>query len=854
MLAENLKTIGATLIKNGYLVVPIKPGEKRPAIKDWEHSRLTINDCTAFGNCGAGILCGQGDYPIAAFDIDTNNVALAKEFSEWCFDNLGPACERIGNAPKLLLVYRAAQSGLRKSTGAWFSDTSGSRHRLEVLGHGQQFVAYHIHPDTKQPYRWVDLFGGLVALGAAYLTIVSQEQIAQALQVFEELAVKHGLTRVAGSTNTLGHTAPSEVLDDPLSYTQRTDITLDEAKALVEHLDSQDYDTWISVGMVLHFEFEGSNEALALWDAWSATAGNYKSFEDLNFRWQGFKSDGAVVKGAAWLRKAARESQKAALRDAQQGALEEISALIQRCTSPIDLIGDVAEKVGVLSCGSDGLRAIAEGELRSKFKELTGTSLLVADVRKALNKGRVAARGAAKRHPDTEIGNARRMIDRHGGELLFAKDTRQWFGWRTVYWQTLHEADVKGVAIDTVMALVDELRLVNDQDRQNFFNFCKLSQREPTIKHIMSLAQADKRIGIESSELDKNVHLLGVRNGAINLRTGTLVTPDPKNLITAVSATEFDPKAKCPLFEQTLLEVFKDDAEMVSFFKRVVGYSLLGDPVEQVMVMPYGSGANGKSTVLNTIRDVLGDYAAATGSGTFLGNGFSNGYSAIKPELLALRGKRLIYVDEPDEGAVLKEDIVKSITGGDSVTARAPHSGAMITFKPTGVVFMPTNHKPTVKSDSYAIWRRILLIPFTRNFDKDPTATKDPDRSKKLKAEYPGILAWCVQGALEYQKLGLNPPEEVRKAVDEYRQDMDLLKDWMDDCCELDSRHAESTAKLWASWQAYARDKGGFSCISSSQAFSRKLSAKDFLTPVRHVGEERGRGFIGIKVKTVGDF
>src|SRR5690606_19806590 len=172
---------GRALLSNGYLIIPIKPGHKRPALEHWQSSRLGASDLARYPTHGVGVLCGQGARPIVAIDVDTTDEELASRFVAWCQDNLGLTCERVGKAPKILLVYRAAAEGWGKATGAWFEDELGERHRLEVLGKGQQFVAYHVHPDTGQPYEWVDFYGGIESVAASELPVITEEQVAQAM-------------------------------------------------------------------------------------------------------------------------------------------------------------------------------------------------------------------------------------------------------------------------------------------------------------------------------------------------------------------------------------------------------------------------------------------------------------------------------------------------------------------------------------------------------------------------------------------------------------------------------------------------------------------------------------------------
>lgn len=854
-MSSDFQTHGRALLGNGYLIIPIKPGHKRPALDNWQTARLGAADLTRYPAHGVGVLCGQGAQPIAAIDVDTMDEGLAARFVAWCQEHLGATCERVGFAPKILLAYRAESEGWGKATGAWFEDLGGARHRLEILGKGQQFVAYHIHPDTGEPYEWVDLFGGLDAMQARDLPTITEAQVEEALQVFEVMAAEAGLVRVSGSRNKAGGmtSAPE---DDPLmAYEPPVGIELTEARRLVAYVDNDDYDTWLKVGMSLHHEFDGGIEALDLWDEWSSTATNYASREDLEKRWDSFGRSGRNPTTARWLLKVGNQGKRDAVKAEKRTALDDAKAQILACEDSIDLVNEVARQAGEAAGTDLALRAELAGLIRARFKELTDTSLPVADVRAAMAGGRKVVAFNKQRRQMTEFGNAERMLDHYGDGLMYVPEIDGWFMWTGIYWRRAAGVELEHLAKETIRALPDEAKTIeSDGERAEFFKFCAISQRAVMVRNMVSLAQSDPRIVVGMTDLDKLTHLLGVGNGVVDLHTGKLLPPDQAYRVTTITAVEFDPAAKCPLFERTVADVFFGDADMIGFFQRLVGYSLLGKPDEDVLAIPYGSGSNGKSTVLGAIRDALGEHAKMASADTFLSSGVGGGNAgAAREDVLRLRGARFVYVSEPDEGSELREGLIKSMTGGEPLPARGLYSKTTVEVAPTWVAFMPTNHRPIVKGDDHAIWRRLLPVPFTRNFDQDLTLTKDPDRAEKLAAEAAGILAWCVRGALAYQKDGLQPPGAVRKAREDYKSDMDLLGEWLDECCELGPSNVESNARLWASWEAFAKARGELRFIASAKSLGRRLQSKGFEV-VRDTAGLRGRGLVGLRVRQVGDF
>ncbi|WP_254227755.1 phage/plasmid primase, P4 family [Burkholderia gladioli] len=455
----------------------------------------------------------------------------------------------------------------------------------------------------------------------------------------------------------------------------------------------------------------------------------------------------------------------------------------------------------------------------------------------------------------TEFGNAERMLDRFGDGLMYVPEIEKWYAWTGVYWRVAADVELAHLAKETIRALPDEIEgLQSDEERIEFFKFCAACQKAAMVSNMIKLASSDPRVVVPVAELDAHRHLFGVANGAVDLRTGALLAPEKAHRITIVSPVEYDPGAAAPWFERTVADVFFGEAEQIEFFQRLVGYALLGDPREDVLAIPFGGGSNGKSTVLGAVRAAFGGYAKAASAETFLSGGGPGGNAGgPREDLLRLRGARFVYVSEPDEGSVLREGFVKGITGGDPMPARGIHAKATVEVLPTWVTFMPTNHRPIVKGDDYAIWRRLLMVPFTRNFDTDPDVKKDPDRAERIEAELAGVLAWCVRGALAYQQRGLRPPASVVAARDSYRADMDLLGDWLAECCEQGPAHAATSEELWLSWEHFAQRNGELRFISSKRALTQRLESRGFLR-VNGSHGLLGRGFAGLRVAVEREF
>ncbi len=326
--------------------------------------------------------------------------------------------------------------------------------------------------------------------------------------------------------------------------------------------------------------------------------------------------------------------------------------------------------------------------------------------------------------------------------------------------------------------------------------------------------------------------------------TGELLPPDRARRVTRLAAVDYVPDAECPLFEATVREALEDDAELVGFFHRLLGYAITGNPREHLLVLPHGGGGNGKSTIFNAVQAALGDHAATAHASTFLRDvGEGGGGGSARPDILALAGARFVLVSEPQAGAELREDVIKAMAGGDVLPARALYSSTIVQVAPTWTAFVSTNHKPIVRGDDVGIWRRLLPVPFNHSFENDPR--KDVSRPERLRGEAQGILAWLVRGALEYRRVGLCPPGTVAASRAEYRSDMDLLAEWLTERCHVRGGASASLDSLWLDWEPWARARGELRFVSSRKALAKRLAGRGF---AKERGE-RGMVFFGLNLR-----
>jgi len=313
---------------------------------------------------------------------------------------------------------------------------------------------------------------------------------------------------------------------------------------------------------------------------------------------------------------------------------------------------------------------------------------------------------------------------------------------------------------------------------------------------MLSLAESEPGIPIAPDQFDTDPWLLNCLNGTIDLKNGELRPHNRDDLITRMVPVEYDAKATCPLFLKFLDRIMGGNQSLISFLQKILGYSLTGSTREQCLFFLYGLGANGKSTLLNIVQSLWGDYATRTSSETFL----AKKPGSIPNDVAALRGARLAIAVEVEQGRRLAEVLVKEMTGGDTISARFMRA-EWFSFKPQFKILLAANHKPIIRGTDFAIWRRIRLIPFTVQIPKEE---QDRDLPEKLSAELPGILNWAVAGCLQWHFGGLELPKEVDDATQDYRAEMDVLGGFIAERCIVDPGADATAAELYKSYTVWA--------------------------------------------------
>lgn len=416
-------------------------------------------------------------------------------------------------------------------------------------------------------------------------------------------------------------------------------------------------------------------------------------------------------------------------------------------------------------------------------------------------------------YPRSDSGNAELYAVHYRDTVRFDHKQGRWLLWDNNRWADDRQQKVRGMMKESARqrhTLVFDL--ADSEERTKQLKWALTSESRYAIDAALELAQSESPLSDDGRGWDANPMLFGVANGIVDLASGQFRTATQADLITKFSPVAFNANAKCPRFEQFLEEIFNSDRERIHYIQKAVGYTLTGSVEEHCLFACYGSGRNGKSTLLEVLLFVMGDHGLDLPFSTL-----ESKHSAIG-EGANLPGARFAKSVEIREGRRLDEARVKSWTGGDTISIRPLYRNAF-SFQPTHKLWLAFNHKPVIADNSPAMWNRIHLIPFEQRFEKREA---DKKLLTTLKAEAPGILNWAVQGCLAWQKEGLQVPASVERATREYEQESDSFGPFLADCCEQGTGFQVPKAELREAYLRWSREP------MSPKAFAGKMKSRGF--------------------------
>jgi putative DNA primase/helicase len=433
---------------------------------------------------------------------------------------------------------------------------------------------------------------------------------------------------------------------------------------------------------------------------------------------------------------------------------------------------------------------------------------------------------------ETDTDNAQRFAWRFGAKVLYTPG-HGWLAFDGKRWLPDQLGQVVELAKETARRIADEAQhLSGDEDRLQRSKFAVQSQSKGSLDRMLDLAKS--LLSVQDKRLDADPWLLNVENGTIDLRTGRREKHDHRDLLTKIAPLRADRRAKCPLFKKFLKRITGDDADLRTFIQKAVGYSLTGDMSEQAFFFVYGrSGNNGKSTLVNLIRKMLGDYGCHTQTETLLVKQYDNN---IPADLARLEGARMVTAIEANVNRQIDEAKIKGMTGGEPITARFMRQN-FFEFTPEFKLWLVANDQPRVRGTDEAFWRRVRVIPLTI---KIPMAERDGNLPNKFRMEWPGILEWAVRGCRKWQREGLGQPAIVRSATKGWQQAMDHLKKFIVEEVDIAPGCKIAASQLMDRYKKWCVQHGEQSL--TVQDFTAKLKESHDVTHTRIKGRSWWRG------------
>lgn len=729
---------GPRLVETGYPVVPLSKGKKHPTTPNWQNSPLTAQACRQRPEGeGVGVLCGYGDTPICAIDVDFRGTdAEAKAlFDALC--KAYPACAmavyRVGRAPKFALLFRAEGRWLKQTTLEYVKNGDEStKSQLEVLGKGQQIVLYHTHPETGLPYSYpyALLSGEPTDVPAAELPLVTYESVQTLCDTFEKFVESNGWASVKGSERTIAVDA-DEALAEELVPKRPIGLTIDQIRKLmaprVESWGS--YTPWYQDGMRIHHETSGSSEGLALWDELSQQAAKYDGFEEVEKKWATFNNR--------------------------------------------------------------GLRSLTMWPI-----------------------AREARMVIARAEAFTEDGLLCRVLRDWGDHLRYAPQAKRWYYFEpaTRQWDRLGpEASICTRIRDEIFnsLLTEEIKAARDagdEAREKAaakFQLRCLDGESAMLDKLLKNLTRTRELYVDENDMDAMEEFIAVENGLVNLKTRDLVPNAPDALMVKYCNVRYDPSADCPTWRKCVSTWFGSE-EVAWYMQKVLGKMLAGRPDEEAFYLLIGDGANGKSSFLETISEVMGGYSKALSDETVIGRKGTPA-SGHRADIVRLQGARFVYCSETGSGESFRAADLKRISGGDKISARGAYAAEVKEFPARFTLFIATNFAPNMQGADNAMRRRIRLIDFPHDFENDPKyrAMRIKGLSRVLKAERSGIFNWLLEGREGELKEGLAVPKSVQDASNAYVDSHDLVTQWFDERCEIGRPEKEndpSTKDLFESY------------------------------------------------------
>ena len=489
----------------------------------------------------------------------------------------------------------------------------------------------------------------------------------------------------------------------------------------------------------------------------------------------------------------------------------------------------------VFSCS--GLGADNKWQSRNDYRERTITKAIAS----LITSSYVIPISTLQLESYGDIRNAKAFAQSSRGQFLFVATRESWLKWQQEQWHLCEKEEHVAAAKDVCNQILNAASAVfreNQETGKKLLQDAMNAHNLPKIMAMLKLAVSEPEMATTDKELDSDPYKLGVGNGVVDLRSGHLYFNQPEFKVTRYCNANFEEDAPCPRWIAFLNQIFQEDEETIESVQRLLGYTLTGLVTEEVLVICYGHGSNGKSVFSNVIHNIFGGYATTSPPSLLTARKADD--TSPRNDLAALAGARYVSINELQAGDRLDEQVVKMLAGREPISARFLHR-EYFEYMPNFTAWLRTNHKPIITGGDDGIWRRLVVLAFRRKFDDDE---KDPDLEGKLLEERDGILQWMLEGTRKYFKDGLKLSPRIRQENATYRKDSDLIGEFLDDVMVVDLTAKLNQQTAYEAWKQWCTDNGFR--VSSKKSFTQRLAERGYPEGKSGVA----RFYVGLKTQS----
>jgi putative DNA primase/helicase len=444
----------------------------------------------------------------------------------------------------------------------------------------------------------------------------------------------------------------------------------------------------------------------------------------------------------------------------------------------------------------------------------------------------------------TDLGNAERLKANHGDKIRYDVSRKVWRVWDGRRWAIDRAMKLSAFAANTARNIRKEAGVMPPSDAGQTDRGAKLyawgvrSESREKIASMVELLKSIPGVAIAADQFDTDNMAFNVENGTLDLRTGNLKPHNRADLITKLSPITYDPDATDDRWTQFLEDSTGGDASLIEYLKALVGYTLTGKTIEEIIIIVWGPAASGKSTFIEAVRYIMGDYGRVISPELLMRSKAAKNSSAASPEVAALAGARMAAGSELEQGREFDVGMTKQMTGGDAITARHLY-GEPFDFVPQYTIWLGLNDCPKVSASDCGMWRRLVRVGFDRAVPKDKRDKTLKPHLRSPSGGAPAVLAWAVQGCVQWQRDGLVLPEAVRRSTDAYKEESDPLATFFDDCLDVTGNPNSFTlwTDIWSAYNEHAEEQG--------IAKEWRISPKRLQGKLKSMGGENGRRFVG---------